>query len=82
MKRSLSTGGVCFLGSGPMIAARRGRRQSLPIRRLTVVTLQHLFGIVPKDVTMRKNSTSAATHSNEGRPEAAFRPFVGVAGGS
>lgn len=57
-----------LFGSEPRIAARRGGRLSLVIRRMTDVTLQHLFGIVLADVAMRKNTTSAAIHSSEGRP--------------
>ena len=31
------------------------------------VTLKHLFGIVPRDVAMKGNATSATTHGGDGR---------------
>ena len=33
------------------------------------VTLKHLFGIVPRDVAMKGNSTSAAIHGGDGRKQ-------------
>jgi len=33
------------------------------------VTLKHLFGIVPRDVAMKRNSTSATIHGVDGRKQ-------------
>jgi hypothetical protein len=40
-----------------------------------VVTLKHLFGIVPKDVAMKGNSTSAAIHGVDGRKQVRRRRY-------
>ena len=33
------------------------------------VTLKHLFGIVPRDVAMKRNTTSATIHRVDGRKQ-------------
>ena len=33
------------------------------------VTLKHLFGIVPRDVAMKRNTTSATIHGVDGRKQ-------------
>ena len=40
------------------------------------VTLKHLFGIVPRDVTMIGNSTSAAIHGGDGRKQVRRQRFT------
>jgi hypothetical protein len=57
------------VGSRAGIAGRRGRRLVGPHDQEVdgFVTLKHLFGIVPRDVTMIGNSTSAAIHGDDGR---------------
>jgi hypothetical protein len=50
-------------------ASRSGGAGRLVSGRLTVVTLNHLFGIVPQDVAMKRNATSATIHPHEGRKQ-------------
>ena len=45
-------------------AGRRGAPRDLEV---DIVTLNHLFGIVPGDVASKRNATSAAIHPHDGR---------------